>query len=72
MGRVGQIVYVITQKLAGLLVMIDYRVGEWVKKCQNLDYVIFEWSANKNPLFIAQKSKYSGSHDQLCLEMGKI
>ena len=44
MGRVGQIVYVITQKLAGLLVMIDYRVGEWVKKGQNLDYVIFEWS----------------------------
>ena len=55
MGRVGQIVYVITQKLAGLLVMIDYRVGEWVKKGQNLDYVIFEWSAKKKSIVYCSK-----------------
>ena len=26
------------------MIMLDYRVGGWVKKWQNIDYVIFERS----------------------------
>ena len=40
-GRPNDYVYNI--KMVCLLVMIDYRLGGWVKNDQYFDYVIFEW-----------------------------
>ena len=30
------------------MMMIDYRVGGWVQKGQNIDYIILEWSLIEN------------------------
>ena len=40
--------YVITYELGCLLVMIDYRLGGWVKNDQDFDYVIFEWPLSEH------------------------
>ena len=39
------------------MIMFDYRVGGWVKKGQNIDYVIFEWSLNNNSILMLKVDK---------------
>ena len=43
------------------MIMLDYRVGGWVKKCLNIDYVIFEQSPKIKELLFATSKDLSHS-----------
>ena len=47
------------------MIMFDYRVGGWVKKCQNIDYVIFERSLTA---FSEKQLTIQGSRKCDCFE----